>query len=232
MIPIVPGVFTFTGLLVGRVYCIADPDGLTLIDTGMSLAAPRILRQLAAAGHRPGDVRRILITHAHPDHIGGLPELQARTGAQVIASAADRPVIEGREPAPRPPRETLSGPARLMWRPGARAAPTPVDRVVADGETLPDVLDGLQVIATPGHTPGHLAFWQPARRLLFCGDLIMHTAGLRLPIAAFTVDMAQNRRSIGHAAALTPAVVCFGHGAPLMKNAAAAVQTFAARVAA
>jgi glyoxylase-like metal-dependent hydrolase (beta-lactamase superfamily II) len=231
---IVAGVYTFSGLQVGRVYLTEDADGLTLIDTGLAGAADAILRQIAALGRGAHDVRRILITHAHPDHIGGLPRLKAATAAQVWVSAADRAVTEGVAPVPRPPLAALRGAARLM---GRMMGPqtlrgTPVDRELRAGEILPEVLGGLQVIAAPGHSPGHLAFWQPERRLLFCGDVLMHVAGLRLPVAAFTVDMAEDRRSAARLAALDPAVVCFGHGPPLTRDAAATLRAFVAHAGA
>jgi glyoxylase-like metal-dependent hydrolase (beta-lactamase superfamily II) len=107
-----------------------------------------------------------------------------------------------------------------------------VDREVQDGETLPEVLGGLTVVATPGHAPGHLAFWQPALRLLFCGDVIFRLPNLRLPYSFFTVDMEENKRSIRRVAALEPAIVCFGHGRPLRQNTAAAIHAFAQKVGA
>ncbi len=226
---IIPRLYRFTGLLVGRVYGIEDPDGLTLIDTGLELAADRILQQLHAAGRPPQAVKRILITHAHPDHVGGLPTLQAATGAQVIASAGERPVIEGKIPVPRPAPDQLSGLNRLLRVPPTTFKPTPVDRVVADGEVLAEVMSGLQVLATPGHAPGHLAFWQPQARILFCGDVMMHVAGLRLPIAIATVDMTEDKRSIRALARRKPRLICFGHGVPLGRNAADTLQAFADR---
>src|SRR5918998_2718735 len=111
---VLSGVYTFTGLVTGRVYAIEDVDGLTLVDAGLSFAPGRIVGQLGAAGYAPGDVRRILVTHAHPDHVGGLPQLKALTGAEVIASAAERAVIEGRAPIARPGPEQLRGPQRLL----------------------------------------------------------------------------------------------------------------------
>ncbi len=136
---IIPGVSTFTGLIVGRVYLIEDADGLTVIDTGLDLAANQIVRQLQAIGRTAADVKRIVITHAHPDHIGGLPRLKALTGAQVIASSIECPVIEGKIPIPRragglrssalsplssrqvqQPRDELSGAGRALGPPMAR----------------------------------------------------------------------------------------------------------------
>jgi glyoxylase-like metal-dependent hydrolase (beta-lactamase superfamily II) len=230
---IVPGVFAFSGLLAGRVYAIRDSDGLTLIDTGLALAAERILRQLAAAGFRPADVKRILITHAHPDHIGGLPRLQAATGAQVITSAGEAPVVAGQAAQVYPALADLPFPNRLLrvGQAEARRLPgTPVGRTVVDGEMLGEVMGGLQAILTPGHTPGHVAFWHPERRVLFCGDAMMRLAGrLMLPIPAFTASMEEARRSIARLSVLEPQVVCFGHGAPLMQDAARALAAFAGK---
>src|SRR3712207_9284971 len=124
MRPTCPGVYAFPGLVVGRVYAIEDPDALTLIDAGLSFAPARIIRQLAAAGYAPGDVRRILVTHAHPDHVGGLPKLKALTGAEVIASAEEQPVIEGRAPVARPQPGQHPPPPRAA-RPGRAAPPGP-----------------------------------------------------------------------------------------------------------
>lgn len=227
---ILPGLYTFTGLTVGRVYAIKDSDGVTLIDASLPPFAKQILRQLAAAGWQPGDVKRILITHAHPDHVGALPELKRITGAEVIASPVECPVIEGKIPVPTPPDTELSPLARRLRSTPVKLAPTPVDREVSEGDTLHEVMGGLQVLATPGHTPGHLSFWQPARRVLFCGDVIMRLPGMRLPFTSFTVDMAENRRSIIRLSGLEPAAICFGHGPPLLRNVAARVKAFSQKV--
>lgn len=228
---IVPGVYQFTGLLVGRVYAIKDPDGLTIIDAGLALAAARILARLAAAGYQPGDVKRILVTHAHSDHVGGLPALQARTGAAVIASRIEAPIVEGRAPQQYAPLDQLKPLDRLMrgGRADGTALPgTPVSRVLDDGELLPEVMGGLQTVLTPGHTPGHTAFWQPERRVLFCGDALMHFFGLSGPFQGFSADLDAIGQSIRRVADLQPEVVCFGHGAPLLQDAPRKLQEFAA----
>lgn len=230
--PICPGLHFFSGLNVGRVYLIDDADGYTLIDTSIGSAAPKILQQLSTSGRNPADVRRILITHAHPDHIGSTPALKEATGAQVWSSAIERPVIEGRQPIARPEGDKRTGLARIIRPPMTTMKGTPVDRELSDGECLDEVMGGLQVVFTPGHAPGHLAFWQPAQRILFCGDVIFRLPNLRLPFTIVTVDMDENKRSIARLAALDARIVCFGHGDPLTENTAERIRSFAQRVGA
>jgi glyoxylase-like metal-dependent hydrolase (beta-lactamase superfamily II) len=228
---IIPGLYTFTGLIAGRVYMIDDPDGMTLIDTGLSLAADRILSQLSAAGRKPTDIKRILITHAHPDHVGGLPRLKQISGAEVMCSAGERPVVEGKMPAALPPRERVPGIWRLMRFPPQKFKGTSVDRELADGDILPEVMGGLHVIATPGHSPAHISFWQPERKALIIGDVVMRAFGnIRLPYAAFSVDLDEDKRSIQKLAGYDAQVVCFGHGEPLMQNGAEAIRAFAQKL--
>ncbi len=227
---VVPGVYNFTGLMIGRVYMVEDRDGLTLIDTGMGFAPDRIIKQLREAGHRPSEVKRILITHAHTDHVGGLPQLKRTTGAQVIAPAIERPVIEGKKYVPRKLRRKLSFIERLLRSPRMKLKPAPVGREVADGDTIEEVMGGLKVVATPGHTPGQVAYWQPDKRVLFCGDTMAHVLGLRLPSSMWSVDMDQAKRSIKRVARLDPLVVCFGHGEPLVEDAARSLRDFAGRL--
>jgi glyoxylase-like metal-dependent hydrolase (beta-lactamase superfamily II) len=227
---IIPGVYTLTGLMAGRVYLIEDHDGLTLIDTSIAPSANRIAAQIKQLGRELADLKRILITHVHPDHVGALPRLKQLTGARVIVPAGERDVAEGRAPIARPARDTLRGLARMMTIPPSTTTGTPVDQTVSDEDTLREVLDGLIAIGTPGHSPDHMAYWHPGKRILFCGDVMMNLWGLTLPFAAFTVDMDQDRRSIGKVALLEPEIVCFGHGEPLVKDVPARINAFAQKV--
>lgn len=231
MLSILPGLSSFNGLLVGRVYLIDDPGGLTIIDAGLELAADRIVKQLEGMGRRPSDVKRILITHGHPDHIGGLQALQAKTGARVFASAQDQPTIEGRQPVPTPSPENLSGLARYLRPSQPKIKGTPVTDVIGEGDVLP-ILGGLHVLFTPGHSHGHLSFWQPEKRILFCGDVMMRLPNLRRPFAMVTIDMAQNQRSLLRLVDLYPSVICFGHGRPMTEDTAAQLQAYGRKVGA
>ncbi|MDZ4763416.1 MAG: MBL fold metallo-hydrolase [Chloroflexota bacterium] len=223
---IIPGVYTFDGLIVGRVYLIEDPDGLTLIDAGIAPSANKIKTQIEAHGRTLNDVKRILITHAHPDHVGALPKLKAWTRAQIVASELETPVIQGEIAVPR--AEGAIRPPQTRYKPGVK-----VDRIVRDGDMIAEVLGGLQVVFTPGHAPGHIAFWSPSRRILFGGDVIMPRFGkMQLPYRALTVDPVANLRSVAALTAFDAQTACFGHGVPIAADAATAIRGFARRVGA
>ena len=215
-------VSTFTGLIAGRVYALHDTDGLTIVDASIGSAGPKILAQLAKMGYKPSDVKRILITHAHPDHVGSLPYLQKETNAEVWCHALEKPVIQGEASIARRP----SG----LRPPDTKVPPTPVHRTLADGEMLP-ILGGLQVVHTPGHAPGHLSFFQPQRRLLIVGDVIFRLFfnRLTLPLAMLTVDMDEDKRSIRKLMALKPESLLFGHGDPILEKATEQLDAFAKR---
>jgi glyoxylase-like metal-dependent hydrolase (beta-lactamase superfamily II) len=110
-------------------------------------------------------------------------------------------------------------PNRLVRRLGAMVAGPghPVARRLREG----DEVGGFAVIATPGHTAGHVSFWRESDRVLVLGDVLAHAVpptglrGLAQPPAFFSADPAENRRSARKVAALRPSLVAFGHGPPL-----------------
>lgn len=233
MYEIVPNFYGISGTLAGRVYMIVDDDGLTLIDTAVPPAAGRILKEVEKAGHKPADIKRIMITHAHPDHIGALHALVAATGAEIWASAGEKEVIEGRVPVPTVKRSDLSGAYKLLKPPKTNVKPgLKVARVLTDGEVLP-IFGGLTVVSTPGHAPDHLSFWSPQHRMVITGDVVFHLFNrLTLPFAFLTVDMKRNLKSFRKLLALEPQIACFGHGDPIMTDASAELSKLASRVGA
>ena len=172
---------------------------------------------MGAAGYAPSDVKRILITHAHPDHVGGLPDLQAATGAEVICHQVEKPYVEGTE-------NILRGGGNV----GDPLPGTPVDRTLSDGEVIEEIEGGLQTIFTPGHAPGHASYWLPRHKVMFVGDVIWHFLGrMTLPMKMATPDMDANKRSSQKIAMLKPQIACFGHGPILMEDTAYKLRLFA-----
>ncbi len=199
-------------LLGVNAYLLIEDQGLTLIDAGFAWTASLLLRRIAAAGHDPRQVRRILVTHTDGDHVGGIPALlQVAPQAQVLAAPLEAQALRaGRFSRP------LQADPPLRWLLPLTAWPFRVPAVpqVEDLEpetTLP-ILGGLQVLLTPGHTPQHLAFYLPQQGVLFAGDAVRHQGG-RLVVShgLNTWDQAQACASARRLADLNPEWVCPGH---------------------
>jgi len=156
--------------------------------------------------------------------------LKKTTGAQIIASALEKPVIEGKQMIARPEQSKLKGISRFIRMPDMTFPGVEVDRIVEDGEVITEVMGGLQAVFTPGHAPGHMAFFQPEKRVLFCGDVIFNLTGLTLPWAFLTVDMVENKKSIRKVAQLSPEIVCFGHGNPILSDGNHILRNFAMKI--
>jgi len=209
-------------LLGARGYVILE-DRLTLIDAGLPGSRARLARHLGRIGRSLAELERIICTHAHPDHVGGVREL-ASDGVEVLMHPADiaRVQVSLGEAVRRPSR------GRLF----AFVTPTPARLTpVADGEVLP-VLGGLEVIHTPGHTPGSICLYAPRERLLFVGDVLEARRG-RVTFASpfFSDDVRMARASVQRLAALNVETIVFGHYPPLRHDARGVLEGLAAQAA-
>ena len=214
MIEVIPSVYQLKNSFV-NLYLIVEPEGLTLIDSGIRRSGPQlVLETIAKLGRQPSDLKRILITHSDGDHTGGAKELKAATGATIYVSPND-----GEKMAQGLAGREASGP--LGWLAGsmtkrmAPLSPQKPDVLLSDGQELP-VLGGLWVVFTPGHTPGHVSYFSPSRKILFAGDSFNTTGGkikwLRGP---FTWNFEAGKQSIALQSKLGAEVVCCGHGDPM-----------------
>jgi metallo-beta-lactamase class B len=132
-------------------YLVTTPAGHILIDTGMAQNADMIAASIAALGFKAGDVRIILNTQAHFDHVGALARLKAVTGARVLISEADARLVES------------GGKGDYLFGPDYYFSPVHVDGFVHDGE--PVRLGGVELMPhlTPGHTRGDTTWTMTAR---------------------------------------------------------------------
>ncbi|MBC7257641.1 MAG: MBL fold metallo-hydrolase [Chloroflexi bacterium] len=225
---IAPNVHQIEGIPpVSNAYLVIANDGLILIDTGIAWAAKGVLAYIRRLGFEPSAVKAIFITHGDGDHIGGLHALVRQTGAAVVAHQAEVALVEGRE-VRRPTNpswaDRLTAPIVRVFMP---SRPTPVSHPVADGDSV----FGLEVIHTPGHSPGSACYRLPAQGVLFVGDAMTHFGGrLALPLKSYTTDMAQAIQSIQRIAQCEFDVCGFGHGPALLHDARAVVADFAARL--
>lgn len=222
--PVVAGVHALVSLPVGvHVHLLRHGGDLALVDTGYRGAAGGILAALEALGHGPRDLAHILVTHYHTDHTGSLAALSAATGARVYMSAREAPVV--RSGGRWPPLEPHGLLGRVMLPLLAfdphRADPAPVHHELQGGETLP-LAGGVRVLPTPGHTAGHCSFlWGGAGGVLFTGDAASHLPG-GPGLALFNEDNARAGESFRGLGRENFETACFGHGPPLVKDAAAA----------
>ena len=201
-------------------YLIREEDGFTLVDTTVGGGADDLI---AVARNAGGSIRRIALTHGHGDHVGSLDVLKQRLGESVEVlmpeldariHAGER-VVEGKLPGSWPTVQTVPD---VRLRGGDRVG-------------------SLEVVASPGHTPGHVSFLDTRDRTLIAGDTFTSYGSVevsdhfywRFPLAAMaTWDKAKDLESARALRAVDPAILLVGHG-PAVRAPGAAMEKAVAR---
>jgi glyoxylase-like metal-dependent hydrolase (beta-lactamase superfamily II) len=222
-------------LPVGHAYLWHDHDGLTLIDAGLPGSAPLIEAAIRQAGYQPADLRRLVLTHFHADHVGAAADIAGWGDVEVMAHQADAPFIRNQAAGPPPDLADWERPlyaqvtGQLPSEEAARqpAPPPRIDRELSDADEL-GFGDGAVAVAVPGHTPGSLAIHLPTHQVLFTGDAAARTPDGTVIGGVFNVNRAQAADSFRRLADLSGVqVACFGHGDPLTSDATAALRAAA-----
>jgi glyoxylase-like metal-dependent hydrolase (beta-lactamase superfamily II) len=184
-----------------------ESDGLTLVDAGHPWNTKAILDAIKCVGH---PLRRIVITHAHPDHAGAAAEISAETRAVVLAHTADIPFLQGGCMSDVPGFWLC----RAILKTGRCLGilnPPPITGVepLVDGE----MVGRLQVLHTPGHTPGSISLWAEEEKAVFCGDNIGYSfSTLHVGMPWFTLDLLAQKASLSRYASLPVQLLLSGHG--------------------
>ena len=195
-------------------FLVVENDELTLIDTGNKDKVGSIQAKFERLGYDLGNLRRIVITHEHFDHTGSLAALKEATGALVLAHEAEAPYINHEQRMPRP--KGFGGFLFHLFEPLFRTPPTEVDVKLKHADIIRGT--GLEVIHTPGHTPGSICLYHAGAKALFTGDSIINrNTKLQGPISFFSSDIDQARRSVGRLVDLDVETIYFAHG-PTMKE--------------
>jgi len=215
---IVPGLFELS-LGIVNVFLLESENGWALIDTGVPNSADQILAAFKQIGNQPTDIRHIIITHGHPDHIGSLAALKRATNAATYIHPADAPIARtgtGFRPLTPAPGFMTRLMFRLLIRPAPPIDGAVIDHEVNDGDVLP-IAGGLTALHTPGHCAGHLALRWPQQQVLFVGDACAHLPRLGWSLGYENIEV--GKQSLERLAKLDFEVACFGHGKTILQDA-------------
>lgn len=237
---IVPGLHLIAGVNMGVNAYVWHPrfderaEGEPIVfDCGYPWHAAALMDSLRRLGCPPEQIRTIAITHDDYDHSGALADLVEASAADVVAHRQEADSLSRASWRELPKRDAFGYVLAAVTGMAYAARPkrsVQVTRSVEDGAELPG---GWVAVWTPGHTAGHLAYWQPERRILIAGDAL----GSRIRgeilanVGAYSVDNAEVLRSVKKLAALEPDTICFGHGPEIVGNAAPILRRLARSIA-
>ena len=193
-------------------YIFSEDDGsLTLVDCGLKNAPKKIVAAIKSLNRDMSDVKRVVFTHSHDDHAGGAAKVIEIIGTpQVIAHVEEKQFLES---GINPPQDYSHFAGKFFrFMPSGGFSPIRVHKTVSDGEILP-IAGGLQVIHTPGHTPGHVSLLHQPSGILITGDSIFNY-GFKVAwsLSAFCTNFNQSKETALRFLDLDFTTAAFTHG--------------------
>jgi len=205
-------------------YLVKAEDGLVLVDTGMPGSEKKILSAIASLGMKPTDVKLVLLTHRHLDHIGSAAAVKKETSGVLVSHPFEKPYVAGTLVIITPKAWSLYGrvarrvlavmsSTKKLFR-FSKYTPVHVDQAADEESALDGIgLDG-SIVWTPGHTKGSVSLFLNKPRVAIIGDLLMSKRG-KLVEPMFMENPTQTRASVQRIVDLHPTILCPGHGNPL-----------------
>lgn len=200
--------------IIANAFLYEGEDGLILVDTGMR-GRPRVLSYLQKLGREPADISHILVTHADIDHVGNLAMLQKATGATIIAGGETADLLKKGD-APSHGKGFVNNLVERFG--GYEKIDAETIQTVKDGDHL-ELMGGLTVVATPGHTPDHISFYSRPLGIVLAGDALNSIGGsLGLMMSNVHYDYRQATVSATKLLNLAPVLFACGHGKPFLHD--------------
>ena len=212
-----------------NVYLVQLADGYLLVDCGMDTDAcfEALWMALAERGVAWHDIRQILLTHVHPDHMGLAPRLLKLTGAKLLLHAHDAEYLNVLAEAAQY-REWAGGVLRRSGVPadliskidsGAQEIHKNFQRLEPDillngGEKFLSAAGEMEVLWTPGHSPGHVCLYGRDRRVLFSGDQMLELISPNIGWHPGRDPLGEYLKSLRELARLEIDLILPSHGAP------------------
>ena len=217
-IQVTNGVFQFR-VIGARTTVLIEDGHAILVDTGLQGSLLPITGGLKDLGLTLDHLNTVVITHAHPDHCGGLAEVVAGRKIAVAAHRLDADIISGTRAAPNPLQIDLLARVAEPVLPKLMGDHVPVDIRLEDGDTVPFGTE-VRVVHLPGHTAGSIALHLPAKRIVIVGDALQYKFSHKLspPAHGVTQDSSAALHSLEKLLDLNFDVICFSHFPPMRKS--------------
>ena len=213
------------GAFINSYAFINEDSSVTLVDCGLPGSSKKLVADLARIGKHPKDVKNIILTHAHEDHVGGASEMILECDTKnVMMHQADSDLTQAGKTPPRV-KSSFSGKVMSLM-PDRGYKPFSITRKLNDREII-DSAGGIQVIHTPGHTLGHISLLHLESQTLITGDSIFNmTSRITWALSGFCVNYKQSQETAKRFLDLDFRNACFTHGPEIREKGKERIKKF------